>query len=95
MSKDYLTSSLVRNLDPVGRITIPHEILYEFNLWKADLIISVDGEKIILEKYVSLYQCFFCDNADRVVRYKGYRICKNCLQVLMRLYQKNFDLQTN
>ena len=98
---DYLTmnqghsKSIVRNIDPVGRITIPREILHHFNLWKTDLIISVDNDKIVLEKYVSRYQCFFCEDTEQLLNYKDYRICKNCLQSLLCLYRENFELKKN
>lgn len=73
---------LSRNLDDLGRITIPAEIRKELGINTGDLvIISSDGKKIILEKHVD--SCYCCGKDDeKLVEYKGLKICKKCLETV-------------
>ncbi len=73
------TTGLVRRLDDLGRIVLPIELRRNLDIDVADgLEIFVDDEgNIILRKYEPA--CIFCGHADRLTKFKGKNICKNCV----------------
>lgn len=55
------TIGIVRKLDELGRICLPKELRKTLDLGdRAEVEISVDGDKIILEKYEKNKKCCCC-----------------------------------
>ena len=81
---------IVRKIDELGRIVIPIEVRRVMGIqtakekgskFKTDadaLEIFVDGEEIILRKYVP--GCHCCGNMDNLVEVMGLKICPDCLK---------------
>lgn len=75
------STGVVRKIDELGRVVLPSEIRKVFGIHEGDqLDISVDGEKVILEKRRDL--CVFCSAESPEVDFKGRRVCQSCLQEL-------------
>ena len=76
-----LTTGIVRTTDDLGRIVIPMEVRRRFAININDPVeIYVEGEKIILRKYVPT--CYFCSDESDISTYKNINICKNCINEL-------------
>lgn len=74
------STSVTRKVDPLGRIVIPKELRRSFNIVddKDFLEIYVEGDKIILKKYVDGY--FFCGAEENLCEYREKLICENCVK---------------
>ncbi|MQA99240.1 MAG: AbrB/MazE/SpoVT family DNA-binding domain-containing protein [Actinobacteria bacterium] len=71
------STGVVRKIDELGRIVLPSELRRVFGIREGDeLEISVDGERVILQKRQD--QCLFCGADQPEVEYKGRRICQSC-----------------
>ena len=71
------STGVVRKVDELGRIVLPSELRRVFAIHEGDeLEISVDGEKVILQKRQDL--CIFCGASEPPIDYKGRRVCENC-----------------
>jgi transcriptional pleiotropic regulator of transition state genes len=71
------STGVVRKIDELGRIVIPSELRKVFGIREGDqLEISVDGERIILQKRLDV--CLFCEADDPAVEYKGRWVCERC-----------------
>ena len=69
---------MIRNVDEFGRVVIPIEIRHRFDIDQKDpLEIFVDGEKIILKKYVP--SCTFCGNIKELQKFKDKLVCCKCV----------------
>lgn len=78
------SSSIVRNLDELGRIVVPVELRRKLDISEGDAVeIFVDGSKIMLKKYVP--GCIFCGNIQEIINYKGKKICKSCKDDIIKL----------
>ena len=76
------STGIVRNIDELGRIVVPKEIRKKLGIANTDPVeIYVDGDKIILTKYIPV--CHFCSGSENIVEYKGKQICKSCIEELM------------
>ncbi|GEN36815.1 AbrB/MazE/SpoVT family DNA-binding domain-containing protein [Aneurinibacillus danicus] len=72
-------TGIVRKVDELGRVVLPKELRNKFGIAEKDgLEIFVDGEQIVLKKYVPA--CIFCDSADNVTDFKGKAICASCFE---------------
>ena len=83
------STGIIRRIDELGRIVIPIELRRVMGIQtakenggkdKADadaLEIFVDGEEIILRKYVQ--GCHCCGRADGLKEVMGLKICPKCL----------------
>ena len=61
------STGVVRKIDELGRIVLPSELRRVFGIREGDeLEISVDGDKVILQKRQDL--CLFCGAAHRTHR---------------------------
>jgi AbrB family transcriptional regulator, transcriptional pleiotropic regulator of transition state genes len=70
-------TGIVRRIDELGRIVLPIEWRWTFGIREKDpLEISVDGEKIVLQKYSPV--CVFCGFPGEVTLFKGKPICRHC-----------------
>lgn len=75
------TTGIVRKVDELGRIVLPIELRRTLDIEERDpLEICLDGDKIILSKYVPA--CLFCGSSVELVNYKGKNVCKACAQAL-------------
>jgi len=73
--------SMIRKVDPLGRIVIPKEV--RRNLMIADLDpleYFVDGDEIVLQKYIR--GCIFCSGSDELKTLNDVPICKNCVSAI-------------
>lgn len=70
-------------IDELGRIVVPMELRKSLNLAENDPIeIFVDGEMVVLKKYVP--GCIFCGEVNEIINYKGKNICKSCMKELIK-----------
>ena len=68
-------------VDRQGRVVLPVE-------WRRTLGIHLgtrvefcsDGNRIILKPHEPW--CVFCGEADKVVEFKGYRVCRQCVAAM-------------
>jgi transcriptional pleiotropic regulator of transition state genes len=80
-------SGIVRKIDDLGRIVVPKEMRRVLNVSNYDSFeISLVDDYITLRKYEP--RCIFCKESTDVVTYKGYNVCKECLDKV----QKQFDI---
>ena len=71
------STGVVRKIDELGRIVLPSELRKVFGIREGDeLDISVDGEKVILQKRQDL--CLFCGATEPTVEHKGRKVCDSC-----------------
>lgn len=71
------STGVVRKIDELGRIVLPSELRKVFGIREGDeLDISVDGERVILQKRQDL--CLFCGASEPAVEHKGRRVCDGC-----------------
>ncbi len=71
-------TGIVRRVDDLGRIVIPMELRRTLGIHVKDpLSISVDGERIILEKYRE--SCVICGSEERVQPVRGRTVCTACV----------------
>ena len=74
-------TGIVRKVDELGRVVLPIELRRTLGMKVRDpLEIYVDGESIILKKYAP--SCIFCGESDNLVKYKGKKICRKCIEKL-------------
>ncbi len=75
------STGVVRKIDELGRIVLPSEIRKVFGIHEGDeLDISVDGERVILQKRVDL--CTFCGAEGPAITFKERKVCDNCAREL-------------
>lgn len=78
------STGVVRKIDELGRIVLPSEIRRVFAIHEGDeLDISVDGERVILEKRTDL--CLFCAAEDPQIDYRSRKVCDTCAGELGKL----------
>lgn len=71
------STGVVRKIDELGRIVLPSELRRVFGIKEGDeLEISVDGEKVILEKRQDV--CVFCSAGNPTIDFHGRSVCENC-----------------
>lgn len=71
------STGVVRKIDELGRIVLPSELRRVFGIKEGDeLEISVDGERVILEKRQDV--CVFCSAANPAIDFHGRSVCENC-----------------
>ncbi|HEX2240136.1 MAG TPA: AbrB/MazE/SpoVT family DNA-binding domain-containing protein [Actinomycetota bacterium] len=71
------STGVVRKIDELGRVVLPSEIRKVFAIHEGDeLDISVDGERIILQKRIDT--CLFCGAESPAISYRDRRVCEDC-----------------
>jgi len=76
-------TGIVRRVDDLGRIVIPMELRRTLGIHVKDaLSISVEGERIILEKYKD--SCIICGDEKQIVAVKGRPLCAKCVADIKR-----------
>ena len=70
--------SITRKIDELGRFVLPVETRKSLGIdEKVELRISVDGNKIILEK--TIQSCFVCGSEEDLLENNGRHLCSICL----------------
>lgn len=78
------STGIVRKVDELGRIVLPIEMRRTLNIAEKDsLEIYVDGENIILRKFLSA--CIFCGKSKDIVDFGGKNVCRSCVAKLKEL----------
>lgn len=71
------STGVVRKIDELGRIVLPSELRRVFGIREGDeLEISVDGERVILEKRQDV--CVFCSAEKPSIDFHGRSVCESC-----------------
>lgn len=66
-------------LDELGRVVLPIELRRQLDVDSKDTLeISVNGDEIILTKYV--LKCLFCSSTEDVVAKMGRHVCRKCIE---------------
>jgi len=77
-------TGIVRRIDDLGRIVIPMELRRTLGIHVKDpLSISVDGERIVLEKHRD--NCAICGSQGETVVVRDRAICLDCVSLVKRL----------
>lgn len=72
-------TGIVRRVDDLGRVVIPMELRRTLGIKVKDpMSISVEGERVILEKYHEA--CVICGSKDDVVDVKDRPVCAACIE---------------
>lgn len=67
----------VRPMDELGRIVLPISVRRERGIEaKDDIEIYIDGESIVLQKYVP--GCLFCGGSDGLSSFNRKLVCREC-----------------
>lgn len=78
------STGIIRNLDKLGRVTLPIEMRRKFNIDLKDPIeIYVDGDAIVLKKYEPAD--IFTGSTDDLIEYQGKMISKETIKNLAKL----------
>ena len=76
-------TGIVRRVDDLGRIVIPMELRRTLGIHVKDaLSISVEGERVVLEKYKDA--CIVCGDETGITEVKGRPICAKCVADIKR-----------
>lgn len=68
----------VRRIDELGRVVLPAELRQTLGIAdKGELEIYVEGESIVLVKY--LPRCVFCGANEGLVEFKEKMVCLACV----------------
>jgi len=66
-----------RSVDELGRIVLPTELRKRLGISECDKMdISVDGDKIIMQK--SVPSCVVCDSTSEIQQLNGKSVCNQC-----------------
>jgi len=76
---DMGDTGIVRRVDDLGRIVIPMELRRTLGINVKDpMSISVEGERVILEKYRDA--CVFCGSREDIATVKDRPVCAPCIE---------------
>lgn len=76
-------TGIVRRVDDLGRIVIPMELRRTLGIHVKDpLSISVEGERIILEKHRD--SCAICGSERDIAFVKDRPVCAECIATIKR-----------
>ena len=77
-------TGIVRRVDELGRIVIPMELRRTLGIRVKDpLSISMDGDRIIIEKFHDA--CALCGSEEDVVMVKDRALCAKCVSDIKKL----------
>lgn len=78
------STGIVRKVDELGRIVLPMELRKALEIKVKDSMdIFVDGEQIILRKYVP--GCIFTGDSSDLVSYQGKLVSKQSIREMTKL----------
>ena len=76
-------TGIVRRVDDLGRIVIPMELRRTLGIREHDaLSISVDGERIVLQKYSAA--CAICGSESDIQVIRERPVCADCIEEIKR-----------
>jgi transcriptional pleiotropic regulator of transition state genes len=85
------STGVVRKVDDLGRIVLPSELRKVFGIHEGDeLEISVEGERVILQKRAET--CVFCSAEEPAIVYRGRMVCAACAGELGQLARGELEL---
>lgn len=74
-------TGIVRRVDDLGRVVLPISVRRDLSIDpKDDVEMFVDGENIVLQKYVP--GCVFCGEHEGLSKFKGKIVCRSCMEDL-------------
>ena len=77
------TLGIIRKVDELGRIVIPHELRKSLQISSGDMMeMWCQGETLTLRKFSP--NCVFCGSTDSLSAYHEKYICSQCLRNLKR-----------
>ena len=77
-------TGIVRRVDDLGRVVIPMELRRTLGINVKDpMSITVEGERVILEKYHEA--CVICGSKDDIADVKGRPLCAVCVADIKKL----------
>jgi transcriptional pleiotropic regulator of transition state genes len=77
-------TGIVRRVDELGRIVIPMELRRTLGIRVKDpLSISMEGERIIIEKFHDA--CALCGSEQDVIVFKDRAVCARCTAEIKKL----------
>jgi transcriptional pleiotropic regulator of transition state genes len=77
-------TGIVRRIDDLGRIVLPMELRRTLGIRVKDpLSISVEGERIILEKHHDA--CAICGGTGDMVMVNDRAVCADCVALVKRM----------
>lgn len=78
------STGIVRNLDELGRVTLPIELRRVLNLNpKSPVEIYAEKDMIVLKLYKE--NCIYCNSNKNIINFKDQCICDDCLTELSQL----------
>lgn len=82
-------TGIVRPVDPLGRVVIPKELRSTMDIGSKDgLEIFVDGDAIVLKKYVP--GCDFCGQVEKdMFEFGGKKLCHSCKAKISQALREN------
>jgi len=84
------STGIVRRIDDLGRICLPKELRRTLGIKESDPIeIFVDGDRIVLQKYVEDGRCVICGGNDEPgMVVQGKPVCRGCVNEFDRLVKR-------
>jgi transcriptional pleiotropic regulator of transition state genes len=77
-------TGIVRHIDDLGRIVLPMELRRTLGIHVKDPIsISVDGERIVLQKHRD--SCAICGGGGETVMVNDRAVCLDCVAAVKRI----------
>ncbi|GAB4287216.1 MAG: AbrB/MazE/SpoVT family DNA-binding domain-containing protein [Coriobacteriia bacterium] len=77
-------TGIVRRVDDLGRIVIPMELRRTLGINVKDpMSITVEGERIILEKFHEA--CAICGSQEDIREFKDRPLCEGCIKEIKSL----------
>ena len=78
------STGILKSVDELGRIVLPKKMRENLDIDIRDKVeIFVEGDRIILQKYVPA--CIFCDSTEDIRVFNGKRLCAACLAGLRQM----------
>lgn len=72
-------TGIVRNIDDLGRVTLPKELRDIRGIKAGDPVaIYVDGSAICIEKHKVAKECTICEGTEQLEKVQGVYICRSC-----------------
>jgi transcriptional pleiotropic regulator of transition state genes len=73
-------TGIVRCIDNLGRVVIPKELRRTLGINEFDpLEIFVDGQNVVLRKYVPVDACVVCGDVNRTITIESKPFCERCV----------------
>lgn len=74
-------TGMIRQIDELGRITLPIELRRSLDIIEHDSIeISMENDAIVLRKHESC--CVFCGGTLDLLTLRGKQVCRTCRELL-------------